>query len=322
MDTVQRMINRLEAGSATFECGGYISKLDPFIRTSIYTRLLFERLQRKNDYIVNLYKNGGLKWEQVVYVLLFRFLGAPANTEAFEKLARLIPYTVTHRYRRSEQSLEALLIGGSGLLDIYPNNTYTQELRVQFEYLSQKHNLQKMSASEWTLNRIYPKNNPVLRIFQLVSILSQPNFDIEAVLACRTAEDVGRLFMHEAEESRLAQFVSFMESAKECGRIGRGKSDILAINVVAPVQFSYGSYIDSDRLRDRALNLLDSTPAENNAKVRRWSNNGLIPLSAFETQVLIQLGDEYCLKRRCRECPVGEQIIKSLKETCKLKENK
>lgn len=322
MDAVQRMYNRLEAGSVTFDCGGALSRLDPFVRTSIFTGVLFERLQRKNDYILDIYRNEGLNWEQVVYILLFRFLGAPSNTEAFEKLARSVSYAIIKRYVHTPEDLEALLIGGSGLLDLYYSDSYTETMRRQFAYFAEKYRLKRMSAGEWNVTRIYPHNHPVLRLAQAVSILSQPDFGIERVLACRSAEDIGRLFMHEASSYWFTHFIPGVESPKCDKRIGRAKAEILAVNVVAPVQFSYGSYIDSDRLRDRALNLLDSIQPERNSKVRRWTDCGFFPRSAFDTQVLIQLGDQYCLKRRCRECPVGDHIIKTLKETCKVEENK
>lgn len=322
MDSVERMMHRLEAGSATFNCSGYIGALDPFIRTNIYTSIFFERLKRKSNYIIELYNNKEQNWEQVFYILLLRFLGTPTNTEPFVKLAHTVSFQVLRKYLSSSVSAEALLLGTSGLLDIYPKDDYTFKLWDQFLYLSQKHGIGKMSADEWNISSNYPYNHPVLRISQAISILSQQDFGIESIIGCKTGHDTERLFSHEASQYWTTHFVPTIESADKVKRIGKAKADILAINIVAPFQFAYGSYIDSDRLRDRALNLLESIPAERNFKVRRWSDCGLIPKSAFDSQVLIQLGDEYCLKKRCRECPVGQQLIKSLKETCKLKENK
>ena len=322
MDAVQRMFNKLEAGSAAFNCSGFIDNLDPLVRTAIYTRLLFERLKRKNDSIIDIYRNEGQSWEQVFHVLLFRFLGAPANTSAFETLARRAPYTVAKLYLRTPSRLEALLIGASGLLDLYPNDQYTLNIRTEFEYLSEKHNIRKMHPSEWVTERIYPYNHPVLRMAQAAAILSQPAFGIECILGCRTAEDAERLLCREASDYWTTHFRPSTESEGIIKRLGRDKAYILAINAIAPLQFSHGSYINSDRLRDRALNLLDGLKPENNIKVRCWRNNGLLPRSAFETQALIQLGDEYCRRQRCRECPVGLQIVKTLEDACKVEENK
>ena len=82
--------------------------------------------------------------------------------------------------------------------------------------------------------------------------------------------------------------------------------------MVAQLQYAYGSYIGDDRLRDRAITLLENTPPENNSRIDRWKANGVVPANAFETQALLQLGNEYCMNGRCRECPIGRRIIGTL----------
>lgn len=313
MDAVQRMYNKLEAGSVTFDCGGYINNFDPFLRTSLFTGLLYERLKRKNDTILNIYRNEGQSWEQVFHALLFHYLGAPSNIEAFETLADTISYTVTKLYIRKPEKLEALFIGGSGLLDLYPYDEYTHNIRLEFEYMSHKHNIHKMSPGVWNLERISPYNHPVLRLSQAVAIFSQPDFNIDHILGCRTAADAERLLCKEASDYWSTHFCPSITSEPVPKRIGRDKAHILAINAIVPLLFSHGSYINSDRLRDRAINLLDDLKPENNYKIRSWTNSGFIPRSAFDTQVLIQLGDTYCRQQRCRECPIGMHIVKTLK---------
>ena len=68
----------------------------------------------------------------------------------------------------------------------------------------------------------------------------------------------------------------------------------------------------NETLRDRAITLLEKTPAESNSKISRWTAYGVRPKNAFETQALIQLGDCYCKQKRCEECPIGRRIIKSV----------
>lgn len=323
MDAVERMINRLEAGAATFNCSGYLNSIEPLLRTQLYTRFLFERLKRKELYITDLYKNDGQNWEQVFFILLFRFLGAPNNTAAFEKLAHIVTYSIVSRHLSDPLALEALLIGASGLLQNYRRDDYTDTLLRDFAYLSQKHHIASpMSAAEWNMSYTRPFNNPLLRLSQAIAILSQPDFSIDKVLECKSADDTARLFCHEASQYWTTHFIPASQSDDKVKRIGKSKADILAINAVAPLQFAYGNYIGSERMFDRALNLIDSIPAEQNSKITVWRNGGLIPRSALDTQSLIQLGDEYCRKIRCRECPVCKQITKTLKEACKLEENK
>lgn len=322
MDSVQRMYNRLEAGAADFQCSGVLAGFEPLVRTQVYTQLLYERLQRKNTLIEHVYRNEGFFWEQVFFTLMMRFLGAPSNTENFAKLARTVSYRIVRKFTDVQSSLEALLIGASGLLELYPDDDYTSKLKAEFDYMSRKYQITPMEAAEWNTERIYPHNHPVLRLAQAAAIMSSPSFHIRTALACRTGKDVDALFSHEASDYWTTHFIPSVPSAERVKRIGKAKADILAINALVPLQFSYGSFTEKDSLRDAALELLDHTQPEHNFKVRRWTDGGVIPKSAFDTQALIQLGDEYCCKGRCRECPVGGIIIKRLRDACKLEENK
>lgn len=324
MDEVQRWIERLEAGADSYACNGYLARLDPLNRTEIYTSLLHERLKRKCEDTLRTYTSTGEDWEQTFFVMLMKFMGAPANGKAFEMLAHRIPYRLLSWCLGSGRSLEALLIGGSGLLDAYRDDQYTLDLKREFEYLTHKYDIKKMSPSMWKISNIYPHNHPVIRMSQVAAILSQKNFLIGNLTECRTPKDVEQLLCVEASEYWVDHFAPSVQSSSRVKRLGAEKSAILAINVVVPLQYAYGNFKSggsASKLCDRALDLLESVAAENNFKVRRWTSAGLEIKSAFESQALIQLGDEYCDKARCTRCPIGRRIIKSVERSCKLKEN-
>ncbi len=306
------MINRLTAGAAVCSCNGYLARTDALHLTEIYTSLAYERLKRKYEYIRKIYETSGENWNQTFYTLLLRFLGAPNNSDAFETLASRAGYGTVLRYAQSPRTLEALLIGGSGLLEAYPNDEYTLDLKREFAYLAHKHSIEPMSPSDWKTTNIYPHNHPVIRLAQAAAFLAQREFVMNNILECRTPKDVAQLFGVGASDYWVEHFVPSLQSASIVKRIGFSKSNILAINVVAQLQYAYGSYIGSDRLRDRAITLLETVPPEDNAKVRKWTAGGVRPKNAFETQALIQLTDEYCRRQRCEECPVGRRIIKSV----------
>ena len=80
------------------------------------------------------------------------------------------------------------------------------------------------------------------------------------------------------------------------------------------MQFAYGSYTSSERLRSRALSLLESIKAESNSIISQWNSYGKIAQTAFDSQALLQLSFEYCKSRRCEECPVGRRILSQLEK--------
>ena len=312
MEEVQRIINRLKTGAELCACGGYLAQTDTLHLTEIYTSLGYERLGRKNDDIRKIHTASDENWNQTFYTLLLKFLGAPNNSKAFEKLASRVEYRVILHYCNSLHSLEALLIGASGLLDCYSDDEYTLNLKSEFAYLSHKYNIEKMSPSEWVTTRIYPHNHPVLRMAQAAAFLSQRDFVLDTMLKCREPKDVAVLFGVGASDYWTHHFLPAHDSTEQIKRIGHFKSNILGINVVAQIQYAYGCYMGNETLRDRAITLLEKTPAESNSKISRWTAYGVRPKNAFETQALIQLGDCYCKPKRCEECPIGRRIIKSV----------
>ena len=51
--------------------------------------------------------------------------------------------------------------------------------------------------------------------------------------------------------------------------------------------------------------------AEQNSITREWEKAGIESESAFYSQALIQLRNDYCKKRRCLDCRIGNKLINS-----------
>lgn len=313
MEEVDRIINRLKTGAELYACGGYLAQLDYLHQLEIYNSLCFERLLRKNEDIRKIFNDSYENWNQTFYTLLLRFLGAPNNSSAFEKLSHRVEYRVILHYQNQIHSLEALLIGASGLLERLPVDDYTHRLRDEYAYLSHKYNIETMHPSEWMTTHIYPHNHPILRMAQAAAFFAQHDFVMDSILKCRQPKDVSALFGVGVSDYWTRHFNASKNPSEQIRRIGHIKANILGINVVSQLQFAYGNHMDNEQLRDQALTLLENSPAESNSKVSRWTAYGVRPKSAFETQSLIQLGDCYCKPKRCEECPIGRRIIKSAK---------
>ncbi len=307
-----RIIKNLQRDASSFGCGERLHKMDSIHRSEIYVDAAYDRLLRKYDKIHEIFGQSDSNWNQTFYTMLFRAMDVTGNRAAYEKLSHTVGYGIILREQHNPKAVEALLIGGSGLLANYFDDEYIHSLKAEFFYLARKYNLTPLRTSDWRLHNIRPYNHPVLRLAQISSFLTQKDFVMNSLLDCRTPQDVERLFGVEASPYWSSHFVPAELSAEIPKRIGREKSHLLGINLVAPLQFAYGSYIDSETLRSRALSLLEALPAENNMYMRRWGGYGVKAANSFESQALLQIGTEYCLKGRCEECPIGKRLIASV----------
>lgn len=307
-----RTIERLKAGAGSCACGGFLAALDPLQRAEICNALLFDRLDRKIRRVGTLHCEADENWNQTFYLLYFRTLGDRQNQEAYLELARRVPYRIALRERLVPHAVEAMLFGASGLLELYRDDEYTLRLRRSFEYLAAKYRIEPMDASAWTLANIRPANHPALRLAQAAEFFTQDEFVMERAMSCRTEEDIRRLFRIEASPYWRTHHTPGAQGEESPKRIGSFKADIIGINLVAVLQFAYGSYTGNERLRDSALTLLERIPAEDNRYMRRWADHGARPRNAFESQALLQLATEYCDAARCAECPVGRRILQRI----------
>ena len=122
-------------------------------------------------------------------------------------------------------------------------------------------------------------------------------------------QEVNRLFRTEASPYWSGARHTPEGPEENPKRVGQHKTDVFGINVVSILQYVYGSYIQNEELRDRAIALLECIPAEENKYTRPWIAAGVNPRNAFDTQGLIQLSREYCAAQRCECCPVARRII-------------
>lgn len=304
------MLERLRAGARACACGGFLTGLSPLHRSEIYTALAFDRLSRKMRTVETLFAEAAENWNQTFYLLYFRTLGDSRNQDAFLTLARRIPYKYVLRERLTPHAVEAMLLGASGLLELYRHDIYTLDLRRAFEHLSAKYDIRPMEAEAWELTRVRPANHPVLRLAQAAEFFAQDEFVMDRTMNCRSESEIRTLFCIEAPGYWQTHYIPGAAGDERPKRIGNFKADIIGINLVAVLQFAYGGYTGNERLRDSALTLLEKIEPEQNRYMRGWYDaSGLAPANAFESQALLQLSTQYCAMERCAECPVGQRIL-------------
>ena len=306
-------LEELQKGRLSGACCRHLASMDALQRSVLYNELVFERLQRKYNDILEIYRLSEEEWNQTYYTLLFRVIGGPQNKRAFDKLSRLVPYNVLLRVISSQASLEAILLGSAGLLDLY-NDSYIQYLKKEFEYLKYKYNIEPMDVSEWNTIRIFPNNHPTLRLVQIASSLHNNNISIRRATLCSTRHDVYNIFDGTASEDWIKRVHPGRRDSKIVNHIGHTKCDILGINLIAQINFAYGNYIQSDQLIDNAIALLENIPCEDNRYTRHWNSESVVAQNAFEGQAVLQLSTEYCERNRCQQCPLAALLCPSLKE--------
>lgn len=316
-DLLRERYLSLVNGASDCGCASVIGEMDDLHRAGLYTGLTVERMRRKADDIRKIFIDSDCDWSQTLYVMMMRSLGDNKNQEPFMEIARRVPFVTLMREKSSVKSLEALLLGMSGLLLEYDMDDYIMSLSHDFEYLCHKHSLRPLKPAVWNLGRVNPQNHPVMRLAEFAALVSRREFVFSNILECRTAEDVMRIFCCEATDYWQTHFLPGRESLYTHKKIGASKANLMGINLIAPFIFAYCDSRADEAGRMRALELLESLPVENNGIIKKWCAGGAVMRSAFDSQAVLQLNNEFCDKKLCDRCLVGRrQIKKSMMSLC------
>jgi hypothetical protein len=93
-------------------------------------------------------------------------------------------------------------------------------------------------------------------------------------------------------------------------KVGDDMVHNIIINTVAPLLFAYSLYHKKEDLKEKAVSWLQQTAPESNGITKGFLNLSITSTSAFESQALIELKNEYCNERRCLDCAVGNALLK------------
>jgi hypothetical protein len=218
------------------------------------------------------------------------------------------------------------LFGTAGLLETglfkeALSDDYYLDLIKEYTILSAKYSLQPLHGWMWKFSRLRPSNFPTVRLSQLASMLSVSGGIFSKVIEADDVEKIRKLFEVQASRYWEEHFVFGRKSRKIIKNTGSQAADILLINAVIPVLFVYGQSRDSQEIIDRALSFLEYISPEENIIISEWKEAGIKAESAFYSQALIQLRNEYCKRRKCLDCRIGDKIIsqgKQLKDNAEL----
>jgi hypothetical protein len=229
-------------------------------------------------------------------------------------LATALPFKIIRKHSDNRFQIEALLFGTGGMLEegLFRealSDKYYKDLIKEYRILSAKYSLQPIHGWLWKFCRLRPVNFPTVRISQLSALLATAGGLFSRTLDAPEIKQLKDLFGVSASHYWDNHYVFGKKSKTVSKNTGNQATDIFLINAVIPLVFIYGRFHDNRDVCEKALTFLENIDPEINSVTRDWESAGIKVESAFYTQALLQLTNEYCRKRRCLECRIGGRII-------------
>lgn len=208
-----------------------------------------------------------------------------------------------------------MVFGAAGFLNDGFKEEYPAKLKKEFEYLKQKYNIKPIEVSLWKFMRLRPQNFPTLRLAQFAALIVQSNHLFSKVMDVKDVSELRRLFENLPVNDYWKHHYHFKKEVEDVSvQIGKVSIDNILLNTVALFLFAYGKHTASQFYINRAIQLLEHLPAENNAVTERFVAAGIKMEHAFTSQGILQLKKQYCDQKKCLSCGIGIKILNNEKQ--------
>ena len=291
-------------------CEKSIASVKPIILQSWKERLLAERLIRKSAMVETFLDQNDHHWEETFWWMLARNFGIKINAEAFEAMARSLPVTILAKHKNQLHQLEALLMGHSNLLNVNFKEDYPIMLQREYEFYKRKYKLKPNTYTPFFL-RMRPGNFPTIRLAQLAMLIHQSEHLFSKIKDTVSVKDVKKWLDVTANDYWHYHYRFDDPSSFKKKNLGEAMIDNILINTVCTVLFAYGHFNKEQKYKDKALQWLEEITAESNSITKGFQQIGLQNKNARDTQALIELKNEYCSRKKCLDCAIGNALLKS-----------
>ena len=347
-DTLRSSFEALQQEAQYPPCHKVIPDIPALHIHSWLDALARERLQQKTERIERWLAQTTDDWERTFFITLARAFGFGKNTDAFELWAATIDPQHIGKHRDNPMQVEAFFFGQAGLLDEHTTPPERQDehfhrLQQEYRFLQKKFNLTPISYAHWRFLRLRPQNFPHRRLAQLALLYSTAQLNFSKIKTTDRLEEVRKLlkiktidywsthYRFGEKVNKTAKYAdkSKIETSAKTDiesevtpqqRAKRAKTsstelsdatiDLLLINAVIPILFSYGRRHSDETFTERAIEWLESIAPEQNAIVREWKRVDITAQHAADSQALLHLKTRYCDRRDCLRCRLGSFYLR------------
>jgi len=292
-------------------CSSKLHEVSQLTKLSMLDKVLAERLESKATVVLKMLQRNNNDWEETCYQILAKNFGFKINSDPFLQLSQSLPYKFLLKHADKLLQVEALLFGQAGFLEEEDQEEYYHLLKREYSLLSQKYQLggKKLNKVQWRFLRLRPANFPTIRIAQLASLVYTRKSFFSTFLEIASSKGLHEFFSVRQSDYWMHHYQFFNELKEEINPLGGTSIDNIIINTVTPVLVAYGKSKDDQVYVDRAVCILQNIHAESNKITNQWKTLGMSVKTAFDSQAMVELYNNFCLKRRCLDCNIGASLV-------------
>ncbi|MEL6988814.1 MAG: DUF2851 family protein, partial [Bacteroidota bacterium] len=247
--------------------------------------------------------------EKVFYWYLAKAFGAKVNGLPFYMLAQQTPLNLLKKIKLNLFNIQAVLFGQAGFFMNEYKDDFPRRLKQEYQFQQKKLKITPIPFATWKFLRMRPVNFPSIRIAQFARLIHQSDNLFSKSLAAQNLKQYENMFELKLADYWKKHYVFDKESVNREKKLGKQSIHSILINTIAPFLFLYGKHRKEQQFVDKAIELLQAIPPEQNKITRTFTDLGFPIKSAFDSQAIIHLKRKFCDQRKCVYCKIGYQIL-------------
>ena len=295
--------------TATILCEPFLKEIANVFVLNQIEQAFFQRMDRKKMELEHLYQGGKMSFKEVLFHTISKAFGMKVNQLPFQELAVGIPFD---KFMKANQKQKmAITFGVAGFLNEDKAIAYYEELKEEWNFQRYKLKLESRNGHSWKFKGCRPGGFPTQRLAQFATFVHEMNWDSEIwyLPAKELLLMLQTQLMKPAHEYWMDHF-DFGKEKKTTATLSIATANTIIINSIVPFLWWLSDCLSDDSYRNKAFEILGLLPPEKNEKINAWRYAGVKPANALESQGLIELANEFCLKKKCLECGIGNNVLK------------
>lgn len=296
-------------GTKFINCEKEIAGVSRFNFNNWLERLYIERLEQKTILIDELLVSSKNDWEEVLFTMLLRNFGLKINGDSFLSLATALDFSIVRKLQKHSLQLESVLFGLAGLLgDDSIFDAYYLTLVKEYKHQKNKFSLTDQGVLKPEFFKLRPPNFPTIRLVQFAKVYTSYHNLFSTLINASNLTEIYSLFDIAANNYWDNHFTFGKQSRKSIKRLTKPFIDLLVINTILPIKFSYAKHLGKE-IDSEIFHIIDQIKKEENGIVKNFGLAGVDITSAKESQAVLRLYREYCTKNKCLQCSVGSSLL-------------
>ncbi|MEN8137583.1 MAG: DUF2851 family protein [Bacteroidota bacterium] len=271
--------------------------------------LFVKRLETKTDDVRNQLDISVSHWEQVLFRSISRSFGLKLNGEAFANFSSSFDFKLVQNVSKNINSVEALFFGQAGFLDEEIDGEYFGKLKTEYSFLKRKYSLKSVNNSQFKFFRTRPANFPTIRMSQLAHLYQRHPDLFSKILEVNSVRQMKKILSSGVSDFWKDHYTFKSGSKISERRLSSSFMELLILNSVIPVRFTYFRAINNSRKIEESLELAEYLMKENNKIISEFEKYGWRVNNAKESQALLELNNSLCHKNLCLNCLIGKRVL-------------